>query len=248
MIINNLWLMPTAINLKKAIAGLLAAFLFSVILYYPLTYADAQERGTPVKIGVLAYRGADHALSMWTPTANYLSAQLPSYCFIIVPLKFEEINPAVQKGEVDFILANSSIYVELENYYGVTRIATMKNLSSAGGYTTLFGGVIFTRADRNDINSLEDLKGKSFMGVDETSLGGWRVAWREFKERGVDPYHDFAVLKFGNTHDDVVYAVRDGVVDAGTVRTDILERMTQDGKIEMSWVCVLNLKKYEQFP
>ena len=248
MIRNNYLLMTASINLKKAIAGLLSAVLFSVILSYPLTYAGAQEREKSIKIGVLAYRGADHALSMWEPTAKYLSAQLPSYSFIIVPLKFEEINPAVKKGEVDFILANSSIYVELENYYGVSRIATMKNLSSAGGYTTLFGGVIFTRADRNDINSLEDLKGKSFMGVDETSLGGWRVAWREFKANGVDPYHDFAVLKFGSTHDDVVYAVRDGIVDAGAVRTDIFERMAQAGKIQMSSFRVLNLKKFEHFP
>jgi len=247
MVLNNLKFKLRLKNLKKMLAGLLAAVIFSVILSCPLTYADAQERGNPVKIGVLAYRGPETAHKMWTPTAEYLSARLPSYSFLIVPLKFEEINPAVQKGEVDFILANSSIYVELENYYGVTRIATMKNLSSAGGYTTLFGGVIFTRADRNDISSLEDLKGKSFMAVDETSLGGWRVAWREFKEKGVDPYHDFAVLKFGRTHDDVVYAVRDGVVDAGTVRTDILERMAQDGKIQMSSFRVLNAQKFEDF-
>jgi two-component system sensor histidine kinase TtrS len=248
MILNNLRFKPTLKNLKRAIAGFLAAVLFSIMLSYPLTYAAAQARGTSVKIGVLAYRGADHALSTWTPTADYLSAQLPSYSFIIVPLKFEEINPAIKKGEVDFILANSSIYVELENYYGVTRIATMKNLSSVKGYITLFGGVIFTKANRSDISSLEDLKGKSFMGVDETSLGGWRVAWREFKAKGVDPYHDFAVLKFGRTHDDVVYAVRDGAVDAGTVRTDILERMTQDGKIQMRSFRILNAQKFEGFP
>ena len=205
MILNNLKLKLRLKNLKKMLAGLLAAVLFSILLSYALTYADAQERENPVKIGVLAYRGPETAHEMWTPTAEYLSAQLPSYSFIIVPLKFEEINPAVQKGEVDFILANSSIYVELENYYGVTRIATMKNLSSAGGYTTLFGGVIFTKADRNDISSLEDLKGKSFMAVDETSLGGWRVAWREFKAKGVDPYHDFAVFKFGRRPGDGVY-------------------------------------------
>ena len=101
MIPNKSWLMSTAINLKKTITGLLAAVFFSVIFSCPLTYADAQAGKNSVKIGVLAYRGADYALSMWTPTADYLSAQLPSYSFIIVPLKFEEINHAVQKGEVD---------------------------------------------------------------------------------------------------------------------------------------------------
>lgn len=247
MIPNNLWHMPPLTNLKKAIAWLLAAVLFSVVFSYPLTCAVAQELGSPVTIGVLAFRGPETAYKMWTPTADYLSAQLPQYSFRIVPLKFEEIDTAVQRGEVDFILANSSIYVELENYYGVTRIATMKNLSSAGDYTTLFGGVIFTRADRNDIRRLEDLKGRSFMAVDETSLGGWRVAWRELKEEGIDPYHDFSALQFGGTHDTVVYAVREGVVDAGTVRTDILERMAKDGNLDMSVLRVLDPKKFEDF-
>ena len=101
MILNNYLLMTASINLKKAIAGLLSAVLFSVILSYPLTYAGAQERENSIKIGVLAYRGAGHALSMWQPTAKHLSAQLPSNSFIIVPLKFEEIRAGLEKLDRD---------------------------------------------------------------------------------------------------------------------------------------------------
>ncbi|MCJ7775400.1 MAG: PAS domain S-box protein, partial [Desulfobulbaceae bacterium] len=50
---------------------------------------------------------------------------------------------------------------------------------------------------------------------------------------GIDPYRDFKDLSFGGTHDTVVYAVRDGKVDAGTVRTDTLERMAIEGKINL---------------
>jgi len=71
------------------------------------------------------------------------------------------------------------------------------------------------------------------MAVKETSFGGWRAAWRELKEAGINPVKDFASLSFGGTHDAVVYAVRDGKVDAGTVRTDTLERMNEEGKIRM---------------
>jgi ABC-type phosphate/phosphonate transport system substrate-binding protein len=82
-----------------------------------------------------------------------------------------------------------------------------------------------------DIQHLRDLKGKSFMAVEETSFGGWLMAWREMKEAGLDPYSDFSSLQFGGTHDAVVYAGRDAKVDAGTVRTDTLERMQLEGKI-----------------
>ncbi|MBN2561580.1 MAG: PAS domain S-box protein [Phycisphaerae bacterium] len=188
------------------------------------------ERKTPIKIGVLAKRGLDKCLEEWGPTAEYLTSQVPGYSFTIVPFGFEEVDQAVARGDVDFVLANPSFYVGLERLHGAGRIATLKN-RCATGVCTVVGGVIFCRADREDIQCLADLKGKTFMAVKETSFGGWQAAWRELKEHGIGPYRDLADLQFGGTHDAVVYAVRDGKVDSGTVRTDTLERMAQEGKI-----------------
>ena len=185
-----------------------------------------------IKVGVLAKRGIERCLEKWSPTAEYLTGKIPGEIFIIVPLGFDDIYSAVENNEVDFILSNSSFYVELESWYGITRIATLKNKSQTGVSTT-FGGVIFCRKTRKDIRDLKDLKGKTVMAVKETSLGGWRMAWRELKEAGVDPFKDFASLAFGGTQDAVIYQVRDGKVDVGTVRTDTLERMQAEGKIRM---------------
>ncbi|RKX27352.1 MAG: hypothetical protein DRP45_01305, partial [Candidatus Zixiibacteriota bacterium] len=147
-------------------------------------------------------------------------------------LGFDEVNPTVERGEVDFILANPSIYVELEYSYGASRIATLNNLR-LGKAHTVFGGTVFCRADRKDLRQLKDLKGHTLMAVEESSFGGWQTSWRELKEYGIDPYEDFADLSFGGTHDSVIYAVRDGIVDAGCVRTDALERMDAEGKISL---------------
>jgi PAS domain S-box-containing protein len=225
--------------------GSLLFFLHSGLLFCPV---QADAAGQQVKIGVLAHRGADTALKMWGPTADYLTRSIPHYTFSIVPLSFHDVGPAVGRGDVDFVLANSSIYVELETRYSVNRIATLQNNGWQGGHT-VFGGVIFCRADRNDIRSLNDLKGKSFLAVDETSLGGWQVAWRELKNSGLDPYRDFSSLQFaGTTHDAVVYAVRDGKVDAGTVRTDTLERMAAEEKIDIRAFRILNQQQEKGFP
>jgi len=185
-----------------------------------------------IRVGVLAKRGYDRCLAQWGPTADYLSGQIPGYRFEILPLGFDEINPAVERGEVDFVLANPSFYVDLEQRYGASAIATLENLRLGGSYT-VFGGVVFTGADREDIQQLSDLEGASFAAVEETSLGGWLMAWREFKTEGLDPYSDFKDLRFSGTHDAVVYAVLNGEVDAGTVRTDTLERMEAEGKIQL---------------
>jgi two-component system sensor histidine kinase TtrS len=184
---------------------------------------------------------------MWGPTAAYLSEAVPDHSFSIIPLDFQEIGSAVERRKVDFVLANTSIYVQLEAQYGVSRIATLMNKSPRGTFK-VFGGVIFCRADRADIKELRDLKGKSFAAVDETSLGGWQVAWRELKDHGIDPSRHFARFTFDGTHDAVVYAVRDGSADAGTVRTDTLERMAEDGRIDLARFRILNPRKHEQFP
>jgi signal transduction histidine kinase len=217
--------------------------LLSLALLTPTTSGASTE----VPIGVLSYRGDEQAVRMWQKTAEHLTRRIPGHTFVIVPLDFQKIGPAVGRSDVAFVITNTSIYVELEAQYGVSRIATMRNKRNSHAYTE-FGGVIFCRADRQDIRSLEDLKGRDFMAVEETSLGGWRAAWRELHAGHIDPYRDFRRLLFGNTHDAVVYAVRDGTVDAGTVRTDTLERMREDGLIAPGAFRILNQQRAENFP
>jgi PAS domain S-box-containing protein len=207
----------------------------------------ATERPASINIGVLARRGFDECMREWSPTADYLTGRIPGFSFKIVPLAFKEISSAIERRQVDFIIANPSIYIELKELYGINRMATLKRLSP-GGYAALFGGTIFCRTDNLKITVLEDLKEHSFAAVDEASFGGWLAAWREFKAAGIDPYRDFSRLIFSGTHDDVVLAVRDGKVDAGTVATPVLEEMIAEGKILPDTFKILNRQNEENFP
>ena len=202
---------------------------------------DSVDDGKRIRIGVLAKRGRTHCLYQWGPTAAYLSEQIPEFSFSILPLDFDQIFNAVQNQTVDFIFANPSFYVELEVRFGVTRIATLNNLHSDKTAHAVFAGVVFTRKDRDDINNFSDLRGKAVMAVDKGSLGGWHMQWHEMKTHGIDPHHDFKLLRYGGTHDAVVYAVRDQTVDAGCVRSDTLERMALEGKIALQQFKVINL-------
>ena len=224
-------------------------FLSFILLSSLFVEASAQATNeTPfVKIGVLSHRGDEKTLKMWGPTANYLIAKLPQYDFEIVPLDFDAVEPAVKAEAVDFILVNSGIYVNLEAKYNVTRLATMINLRNSAPYS-IFGGVIFAHSDRDDLQRLEDTQGKSFMAVDETSLGGFQMAWRELNAIGINPYHHFSRLEFGGIHDKVVMAVISGEIDIGTVRTGILERMSNAGLIDIDELKIINPQKNAKFP
>jgi len=186
------------------------------------------------RIGILAFRGAEHAVRSWQPTADYLSAAIDGSEFEVVPLPLAELRSAVAKKQVDFVFTNSGQYVALESEYGISRIVTLKT-HFGSEIRNVFGAVIFARADRADIRTLDDLRGKSLAAVRRRAFGGFQMAWREFKDAGIDPFTDMQRVEFmGLPQDNIVFSVRDGKVDAGTVRTDVLETMADENVIRLS--------------
>ena len=139
--------------------------------------------------------------------------------------------------------------MEFEALYGVNRLATLKHLRMGRAYT-MFGGVIFCKADCDNIQNLTDLRGKNFVAVAENSFGGWRSAWREIVEAGINPYRDFQSLQFTNSHDAVIYAIGEGKADAGTISTNVLEQMALEGKVDLKNFKIINQQTQygEQFP
>ncbi len=207
--------------------------------------AAAAEEPT-VRIGILAHR-AD-SVRMWTPTAEYLARAIPGFRFSVVPYDNHSLETAVERGELDFVITNPGSYVGLEAAYGVTRILTLKALNLGKPYTA-FGSVIFTRAERSAIQRLEDLKDKSFMAVDPEAFGGFLMGWLVFKDMGIDPFRDFAELRFeGLPQDRIVYAVQRGEADAGIVRTGLLEQLARQGRIRLGDFRILNPQRVSGFP
>jgi two-component system sensor histidine kinase TtrS len=222
----------------------LGAFLLWLVAALPVVAVAGQQ----VTVGVLAHRGADAAIGMWTPTVNYLSEQVDGREFQLLPLDLREMRAALEAGKLDFIVTNPGNYVELEAGYGITRIATLMNIRQ-GRPSRRFGAVIFTRADRDDIHTLADLRGKVFAAVDEGAFGGFQMAWRELEDAGIDPFSNFRDLRFsGFPQDKIVFDVRDGKVDAGTVRTDILEGLAAQGGIDLADYRIVNRQEGDDFP
>ncbi|MBI4807286.1 MAG: PhnD/SsuA/transferrin family substrate-binding protein [Desulfovibrio sp.] len=224
----------------------------SLFLLLPLLLQGAPDASAgSVRLGVLANRGDELALQEYQPLATYLTGVLPGLEFSVIPIPFTDIDKAVASTEVDFIIVNPALYVQLERRHGVMRIATMNN--QAGGRTSMrFGGVVFTRASNQQINSLEDLKGKRVAAVHPYSMGGWLVAYGEFFRKGINPIKDFQSLVFVGTQDASVKAVLAGEADAGTARTDTLEQMAEAGTISLSDVKVIPHQEhgpeYDAFP
>ena len=199
---------------------------------------SAADNAAPTRIGVLAHKGTAVCKEMWEPTMAYLSRTIPGRRFELVPLNFDEVEPAVRSESIDFLICHAAMYVDMEVKYGVSRIMTLRN-RVGDQIVSEYGGVIFCRSDRTDVRRLSDVPGKRLAAVDRLAFGGWLMALREFKAAGINPERDCARLFFLDTHADVVRAVLSGAADVGTVRTDTIERMVANGELRMDAIRVI---------
>ena len=218
--------------------------LSCLCLVAALTFFFAGPAVAEIKIGVLAKRGAVRTMQKWGATGEYLSRKLGEKV-VIIPLKFTAVEPMLKVGRIDFLLANPAFFVDMEKKYQARAVATLIN-SQGGKALDAFGSVILVKKD-SPIQKLEDIRGKKFMVVTFTSFGGAHMAWRLLMENGIDPQKETAAFLEGKKHDNVVLAVKNGMVDVGTVRSDTLERMHNEGKINMADFRIIHEVK-DDFP
>ncbi|MEI6209636.1 MAG: PhnD/SsuA/transferrin family substrate-binding protein [Desulfuromonadales bacterium] len=217
-------------------------FLFFLLSATIASHASASD----VRIGVLSVRGPEDA-KYWQQVADELNARIPAYHFVIVLHTYVSLNQAVSGNQLEFVVANPSQYVELEANYSAYRIATL--VSHVGQTdTSFFGTVIFSKASRTDIATLNDIKGRSLITASKTAFASWVVTRDELKKQGISPEALAAVRFAGSSADSVVMAVKNGEADAGAVRTGVLEQLAQEGKIALTDFRILNRKHVEGFP
>jgi PAS domain S-box-containing protein len=170
---------------------------------------------------------------------EHLARHCPEHEVKLVALTFPEVDAAVREQRIDFLLANPAVFVVMDAHYDLEALVSLE-ARREGQPARRFGSVIFCRADRLGLRSLADLRGQTLYAVDSTSFGGLMMAQRELLDVGIDPAEDLAGVVYLGGHEEVVRAVVDGTAPVGTVRTDILERMSRQGKILLADIRVLN--------
>lgn len=200
---------------------------FAAVLFFLMASVCAAE---PVRIGVQAVRSKAQTLQQWQPLAAMLKLAVPERDFIIEPLVHGEMERAVASRQLDFVLTNPAHYVLMARRSGLS--APLATLADNDRSLPVFGGVIFTRAERTEINSLADLKGKTIAVATTDSLGGYQMQAYELLQAGVHLPGDVRLLTTGMPQDNVVEAVLAGRADAGFVRTGLLENMAREGKLK----------------
>lgn len=205
---------------------LLLSFL-SLLFFMQTILAD--EMVKTLRFGVLSFRPKEITTAQWQPLAKELENNLPDYRVELLALTYPELDKAAKEKQVDLILTNPEHYILLKNKLSVNAVATLIT-HDQGHPTSEFAGVIFTRADREDIKNLADLDHKVIASPFENSLGGYLMQrWKLEKEQVKAKSYVFT----GVPHDKVVDEVLEGRVDAGFVRSGVLESLEKVGKLKL---------------
>lgn len=226
------------------------AFAKSPIGAEPVDTATRVTTSPPgtVRFAVLAFRSKTEIAAKWQPLISYLNTSIPDRAFILDTLTYAELEQAVAEKRVDVVLTQPAHYILLTRRDGL--LSPLASLVERDGSHKLsqLGGVILTRADRRDIEKIEDLRGQRIATSKMDSLGSYQVQALELKRRGVMLPGDAQILEMGQPQDRAIEALLAGHADVAFVRTGVLEAMTKQGKLEPGQLKVINPASPGVFP
>lgn len=198
-----------------------------------------------VTIGVLAYRPPAVTRMGWQPLVDYLNTAIPSNRFTLQVFDFNTLQDAVRRHAVDVVVTNPTEYVRMAHHDGmVAPLATVIDLES-GRPSRGLGGVILTRADRSDINTLKDLNNQRIAAAGPLSFGAYQMQAYEMLLQGV---HAGAVVQTGLPQENAITSLLSGQTDAAFIRTGLMEDLVYEGKLDPSRVKVVNPQTHADFP
>lgn len=191
-------------------------------VFLSLYVATAQAELTLL---VNAPRSAVKAQKKWSGVSQYLSDAAGENIKIVAvpPSKTDE---HAKLGGVDIMIVNPVMSTLVAHRYNGELLATVKRSDSS-----VFGGVILSKKG-SGITKAKDLRDKIIMTYKRASAAAYVFQMYHLKLQGITE-SDFASVQIAKRQDDIVLAVRAGVVDAGFVKTGLLEAMAKEGKIDL---------------
>jgi phosphonate transport system substrate-binding protein len=163
------------------------------------------------------------------PLADYLTQKTSVPVQITVPTNYAAVVEALVNDQVDVGHLGGFTYVQASKRAGVKPLAQRerdRNFHS-----------LFVTQPASPIQSLADLKGRSFAFGDVNSTSGHLMPEFFMRENKVDSDVISKALYTGG-HDATLLAVANAKVDAGALDEAVFQRMTSQGKIDPAKVRV----------
>lgn len=181
-------------------------------------------------IGVLAMRGEISTRNHWQPLETLLNQQIPDEHFHIQPLDLRQMQEAVNRGTVQFVVTNPAQFVQLNNRSALRWLASLRSTRGGKAASNVIGSAILVRRD-SGIASAHDLIGKTVGAIDAQAFGGYLLGYKALSDAGLRPERDLRLTFTGFPADALLYLLREKAVQAVIVPVCLLENMDEEGLI-----------------
>ncbi|ENM1948815.1 PhnD/SsuA/transferrin family substrate-binding protein [Citrobacter braakii] len=216
-------------NVAKCLTVLVSLWMLSGVV-----------RAQTWNIGVLAMRGDVSTRNHWQPLETLLNQQIPGEQFHIQPLDLRQMQEAVNRGTVQFVVTNPAQFVQLNSRAALRWLASLRSTRGGKATSNVIGSAILVRRD-SGITSAHDLIGKTVGAIDAQAFGGYLLGYKALSDAGLRPERDLRLTFTGFPADALLYLLREKAVQAVIVPVCLLEKMDEEGLIRKTdFTAVLN--------
>nr|WP_183269680.1 tetrathionate respiration histidine kinase TtrS [Buttiauxella sp. A111] len=210
------------------------ALLMSAVMMSGVAWAQTWS------IGILAMRGEVLTRSHWQPLERLLNQQIPGEQFHIQALDLHQMQEAVNRKTVQFVVTNPAQFVQLNSHSPLRWLASLRSGRGGQAASNVIGSVILTRRD-SGIENVHDLIGKTVGAIDAQAFGGYLLGYKALSDNGIRPERDLNLRFTGFPADALLYLLREKAVQAVIVPVCLLENMDEEGLVHKEdFVAVLN--------
>lgn len=202
---------------------------FIVILIFLFGFYEHCWAQDSIKIGYMICNSLKETKERFQPVTNYLSKKLGKK-FESVYLNTYDIESAFSNKEIDFVHANSVIYIILRKNLHAKLV--LGETRGPEGKSTV--GAIIVK-NESKIKTIVDLKNKRFIFGPDFAPSGFFVVYDLLKQNGIDPEEDlayYAIPSGSFKHEKALYAVYYQAFDAGATPLEDLRAAIADKKFE----------------
>ncbi len=180
-------------------------------------------------IGLVPEQNIFKQRKRYEPLADYLSKKVGVNIKLKVFTRYGNIIDHFVSEGLDAAFLGSLTYALAHSKLGMEAIARPENIDGVSSYH----GLIFVRKD-SGIETVKDMKGKSFAFVDRATTAGYLLPLAYFKEHGIKDYRVFLKeVYFTGTHEGAIEDVLNGKVDIGAAKNTVFMKLAnQDSRIK----------------
>lgn len=213
-------------------------------------YAQASQLNNllpPVRLAVVNSFGSNLSVRYFNGTVNAIAKAVAPRRLVVQFYDQEVFLEAAQNKGFDLAIASSGLTALMTDASGAAALLTIIN-SRTPDPNHANAGVIVVRSDRDDINCLADLKGKTVAVSSTKAFAGFLAVMGEIQAEGLNPNRLFkSVTATHKPMTELVKQVVNKEVDVAFIASCLLENMEADGVIPKGCLKVINEKKDENF-